>query len=178
MARLLAPLSRCVTRSWHMFFVGFLFGLSFETASEISLLGLSVNEMTNGLSPALILLFPALFAAGMSLLDAADGAMMVGVYGSALSRPKRRILYNFIITSLSVVVALVIAGIGFCGMFAAADDKGDGRALLSGLINFDMTSLGYVVVFTFAAVWLIAIAVSGFNLPLAHRRVRFGAPSH
>src|SRR5258705_8196590 len=108
MARLLAPLSRYVNCSWHMFFVGFLFGLSFETASEISLLSLSVSEMTNGLSPSTVLAFPVLFAAGMSLLDAADGAMMIGVYGWALSQPGRRIMYNFVITTLSVVVALFI----------------------------------------------------------------------
>jgi nickel/cobalt transporter (NiCoT) family protein len=178
LACLLAPLSRCVTRSWHMFFVGFLFGLSFETASEISLLSLSVTEMTNGLSPSLIFVFPALFAAGMSLLDAADGAMMVGVYGWAFTRPNRRLMYNFIITSLSVVVALFIAGIGFYGLLAAVDEKDDGGISLPGPISFDMTSLGYLVVFTFAAVWLIAIAVSRFgaNSPVTRHRPRFGMP--
>jgi high-affinity nickel-transport protein len=112
MARLLAPVSRCVTQNWHMLIVGFVFGLSFETASEISLLGLSVSKMTNGLSPWMILIFRALFAAGMSLLDAADGALMVGIYGWALSRPDRRLVYNVVITALSVFVALSIAGIG------------------------------------------------------------------
>ena len=126
MTRLLAPLTRCVTRGWHMLFVGFLFGLSFETASEIGLLGLSASEMMNGLSPWLILAFPALFAAGMSLLDAADGAMMIGVYGWALARPKRRLVYNIIITALSVFVALLIAGIGLAGLLARHDDKAGG----------------------------------------------------
>ena len=85
-----------------MLFVGFVFGLSFETASEISLLGLSVSEMMGGLSAWTILVFPALFTAGMSLLDAADGALMIGVYGWALSRPDRRLVYNLVITGLSV----------------------------------------------------------------------------
>jgi high-affinity nickel-transport protein len=159
MARLLAPLTRCVTRGWHMLFVGFLFGLSFETASEIGLLGLSASEMMNGLSPWLILAFPALFAAGMSLLDAADGAMMIGVYGWALSRPKRRLVYNIIITALSVFVALLIAGIGVAGLLARHDDK-TGGALPAGLSDVDMNTLGYVVVFVFAAAWLIAVMVS------------------
>jgi nickel/cobalt transporter (NiCoT) family protein len=161
MARVFAPLSRCVNRSWHMFFVGFLFGLSFETASEISLLSLSVAELTNGMSPGMVLVFPVLFAAGMSLLDAADGAMMIGVYGWALARPERRLLYNFAITSLSVLVALLIAGIGIAGL--VAEKPGDG-APATVLFDMDMASLGCGVVLTFAAVWLIAVAVSRLDL--------------
>ena len=160
MARLLAPLSRYVNRSWHMFFVGFLFGLSFETASEISLLSLSVTEMTNGASPGMVLIFPVLFAAGMSLLDAADGAMMIGVYGWALARPDRRIKYNFIITSLSVAVALLIAGIGVAGLLA--EERSDATPAATAA-SIDMTTLGCVVVFVFAAVWLIAVAASRFS---------------
>ena len=160
MARLLAPLSRYVNCSWHMFFVGFLFGLSFETASEISLLSLSVTEMTNGASPGMVLIFPILFAAGMSLLDAADGAMMIGVYGWALARPDRRIKYNFIITSLSVAVALLIAGIGVAGLLA--EERSDATPAATAA-SIDMTTLGCVVVFVFAAVWLIAVAASRFS---------------
>jgi nickel/cobalt transporter (NiCoT) family protein len=159
MARLLAPLTRCVTRGWHMLFVGFVFGLSFETASEIGLLGLSASEMMNGLSPWFILAFPALFAAGMSLLDAADGAMMIGVYGWALSRPKRRLVYNIIITALSIFVALLVAGIGVAGLLAGRDDTAGG-AFPAGLFDADMNTLGYVVVLVFAAAWLIAVVVS------------------
>ncbi len=122
MTRLLGPVSSCVTRSWHMLIVGFVFGLSFETASEVSLLGLSVSEMTRGLSAWTILVFPALFTAGMSLLDAADGVLMVGVYGWALSRPDRRLVYNIVITGLSVSVALLVAGIGLAGMIAGHDE--------------------------------------------------------
>ncbi len=158
MMRLLAPFTRCVTRSWHMLFVGLLFGLSFETASEIGLLGLSASEMMNGLSPWFILAFPALFAAGMSLLDAADGAMMIGVYGWALSRPRRRLVYNIIITALSIFVALLVAGIGLAGLVAGHDDKAG--VFLGGLSEADMTTLGYVVIFVFAAAWLIAVLVS------------------
>jgi len=174
MARLLAPLTRCVTRGWHMLFVGFLFGLSFETASEIGLLGLSASEMMNGLSPWLILAFPALFAAGMSLLDAADGAMMIGVYGWALSRPKRRLVYNIIITALSVFVALLIAGIGMAGLLSRHDD-GAGGAFPAGL--FDVDTLGYVVVFIFAAAWLIAVIVSRWRARPASRETAAHAVS-
>jgi nickel/cobalt transporter (NiCoT) family protein len=177
MARLLAPLTRCVTRGWHMLFVGFLFGLSFETASEIGLLGLSASEMMNGLSPWFILAFPALFAAGMSLLDAADGAMMIGVYGWALSRPKRRLVYNIIITALSVFVALLIAGFGLAGLLAGHDDKAGG-AFPAGLSDVDMNTLGYVVVFVFAAAWLIAVMVSRWRArPAAGEAVARVAPA-
>jgi nickel/cobalt transporter (NiCoT) family protein len=160
MARVLAPLSHFVTRNWHMFFVGSVFGLGFETASEVSLLGLSATEITNGLSPWSTLLFPVLFAAGMSLLDAADGAVMVGVYGWALSRPNRRIVYNIIITTISVFVALLIAGIEIFGLWADIDEKSGNGTPVLGLISLDMNSLGYLVVFTFIATWLVAIAAS------------------
>jgi high-affinity nickel-transport protein len=177
MARLLAPLTRCVTRGWHMLFVGFLFGLSFETASEIGLLGLSASEMMNGLSPWLILAFPALFAAGMSLLDAADGAMMIGVYGWALSRPKRRLVYNIIITALSVFVALLIAGIGVASLLARHNDK-TGGAVPAGLSDADMNMLGYVVVFVFAAAWLIAVMASRWRAqPPARETAAHVAPA-
>ena len=168
MSRLLAPLLRSVTRSWHMFFVGFLFGLGFETASEISLLGLSASEMSKGLSPWSILVFPALFAAGMSLLDAADGALMVGVYGWALSRPDRRLVYNLIVTGLSVVVALLIAGAEISGLIGGGDDRAGGGASLFGLIDLDMNRLGFVVVFFFASAWLIAVVANRLSLtPMA-----------
>jgi high-affinity nickel-transport protein len=158
MTYLLAPVSRCVTQSWHMFFVGFLFGLSFETASEISLLSLSVSQMTNGLSPGTVLVFPALFAAGMSLLDAADGIMMIGVYGWALARPTRRLVYNLIITTLSVVVALLIAGLGLIGLLAKGGDAAEDTT--SSFINIDMTTFGCAVVASFAVAWLIAAVLN------------------
>lgn len=164
MTRLLGPVSSCVTKSWHMLIVGFVFGLSFETASEISLLGLSVSEMTNGLSPWLILIFPALFAAGMSVLDAADGALMVGVYGWALSRPDRRLVYNMVITGLSVFVAVLVAGIGLAGMIGGRDPD-SANAVWRSLSEIDMNTLGYVVVFVFTATWLIAVAVGRLSGP-------------
>jgi nickel/cobalt transporter (NiCoT) family protein len=164
MTRWLGPVSSCVTKSWHMLIVGFVFGLSFETASEISLLGLSVSEMTNGLSPWMILTFPALFAAGMSVLDAADGALMVGIYGWALSRPDRRLVYNIVITGLSVFVALLVAGVGLAGMIAGRDRDSDG-AVWRSLSEIDMNTLGYVVVFVFTAAWLIAVVVGRLSGP-------------
>jgi high-affinity nickel-transport protein len=174
MTRLLGPVSSCVTRSWHMLVVGFVFGLSFETASEISLLGLSVSEMTHGLSPWMILIFPALFTAGMSFLDAADGVLMIGVYGWALSRPDRRLVYNIVITGLSVSVALLVAGIGLAGMIAGHDDANE-SSFSRILADIDMNTLGYVVVFVFAMAWLVAVVVGRLRSP--HRRSDWIKPS-
>jgi nickel/cobalt transporter (NiCoT) family protein len=174
MTRLLGPVSSCVTRSWHMLIVGFVFGLSFETASEISLLGLSVSEMTRGLSAWTILIFPALFTAGMSLLDAADGVLMIGVYGWALSRPDRRLVYNLVITGLSVSVALLVAGIGLAGMISGRDEANESR-LSRVLADIDMNTLGYGVVLVFATAWLVA-AVAG-RLGRSQRRSAWIRPS-
>jgi high-affinity nickel-transport protein len=174
MTRLLGPVSSCVTRSWHMLVVGFVFGLSFETASEVSLLGLSVSEMTHGLSAWTILIFPALFTAGMSLLDAADGVLMVGVYGWALSRPDRRLVYNVVITGLSVSVALLVAGIGLAGMISGHD--GVRESWLSRMLaHIDMNTLGYGVVLVFAAAWLVAAAAG--RLRRSQRRSAWINPS-
>jgi nickel/cobalt transporter (NiCoT) family protein len=164
MARLLAPLSSCVTRSWHMLIVGLVFGLSFETASEISLLGLSVSEMTRGVSAWTILVFPALFTAGMSLLDAADGVLMVGVYGWALSRPDGRLVYNIVITGLSVSVALLVAGIGLAGMIAGYGEA-NASWLSRILADVDMNTLGYVVVSVFVTAWLVAVVAGRLRRP-------------
>jgi nickel/cobalt transporter (NiCoT) family protein len=158
-----------VTHSWHMFFFGLLFGFGFETASEVSLLGLSAGEMMNGLSPWSILLFPVLFAAGMSLLDAADGAMMVSVYGWALSRPRRRIVYNIIITAVSVLVALLIAGIQMVGLLATGDEKGGVSESLLDLLDANMNALGWGIVVFLIATWLAAIAMNRFGTPLTDK---------
>jgi nickel/cobalt transporter (NiCoT) family protein len=173
-ARLFGPVSSCVTRSWHMLIVGFVFGLSFETASEISLLGLSVSEMTRGLSPWTILIFPALFTTGMSLLDAADGVLMIGVYGWALSRPDRRLVYNIVITGLSVSVALLVAGVGLAGMIGGHDEANE-IWLSRILADIDMNTLGYGVVLIFAVAWLGAV-VAG-RLRGSQRRSAWIRPS-
>jgi nickel/cobalt transporter (NiCoT) family protein len=116
-------------------------------------------------------LFPVLFAAGMSLLDAADGAMMVSVYGWALSRPRRRIVYNIIITAASVFVALLIAGIQLAGLFASGNENGGmGESLLS-LLGANMNALGCGIVVFLIASWLVAIAVNRFGAPLTSKPV-------
>ncbi len=106
--RLARPLFRLVNRSWHVYAIGFLFGLSFDTATEIALLALSAGAATSALSPAGILALPLLFTAGMSLMDTADGVFMTTAYRWAFNTPLRKVFYNLTVTGLSVVAALVI----------------------------------------------------------------------
>ena len=96
-----------ITRSWHMYPLGMLFGLGFDTATEIGVLGISAAEASKGLPFWSILVFPALFAAGMSLIDTTDNILMLGAYGWAFVKPIRKLYYNMTITCVSVVVALV-----------------------------------------------------------------------
>ena len=108
LGRLFRPMFRLVAKSWHMYPLGFLFGLGFDTATEIGLLGISAAEASRGLPIWSIMVFPALFTAGMSLVDTADGALMVGAYGWAFAKPIRKLYYNLTITLISVLVAVIV----------------------------------------------------------------------
>jgi HoxN/HupN/NixA family high-affinity nickel-transporter len=114
--RLLRGLFRLISRSWHMYPLGFLFGLGFDTATEIGVLGISAAEASKGLSVWSILVFPALFTAGMSLVDSSDGVLMVGAYGWAFMNPVRKLYYNLAITGFSVVVAVLVGAIEALGL--------------------------------------------------------------
>jgi nickel/cobalt transporter (NiCoT) family protein len=116
--RLFRTLFRLISRSWHMYPLGFLFGLGFDTATEIGLLGISAAEASKGLSIWSILVFPLLFTAGMSLVDTSDGVLMVGAYGWAFVNPLRKLYYNLTITGISVIVALVVGAIEALGLVA------------------------------------------------------------
>src|SRR4029077_7729171 len=101
---------RLIRRSWHMYPLGFLFGLGFDTATEIGLLGIAAAEASSGLSIWSILVFPALFTAGMTLIDTTNSVLMVGAYGWAFEKPVRKLYYNMTIPFVSVVVAVIIGG--------------------------------------------------------------------
>ncbi|MGC2270467.1 MAG: HoxN/HupN/NixA family nickel/cobalt transporter, partial [Candidatus Sulfotelmatobacter sp.] len=116
LSRMFRPMFRMISRSWHMYPLGFLFGLGFDTATEIGLLGISAAEAAKGLSFWSILVFPVLFAAGMSLIDTTDNILMLGAYGWAFVKPIRKLYYNITITSVSVAVALVVGGIEALGL--------------------------------------------------------------
>ena len=118
LARLFRPLFRLVSTGWHMFPLGFLFGLGFDTATEVALLGISATQAAQGVSVWSIMVFPALFAAGMSLIDTTDGVLMLGAYNWAFVKPIRKLYYNLTITFVSVVVAFLIGGIEALGLVA------------------------------------------------------------
>jgi nickel/cobalt transporter (NiCoT) family protein len=111
LARIFRPLFRTISRPWHMYPVGFLFGLGFDTATEVAILGLSAAAATKGLSVGSMAVFPVLFTAGMTLVDTTDGILMVGAYGWAFIKPIRKLYYNLIITFVSVIAALIVGGI-------------------------------------------------------------------
>jgi high-affinity nickel-transport protein len=159
LSRVFRPMFRMITRSWHMYPLGVLFGLGFDTATEIGLLGVSATEASKGLSFWSVLVFPILFAAGMSLIDTTDNILMLGAYGWAFVKPIRKLYYNITITCISVVVALVVGGIEVLGLLA-------GRFHLKGRfwdgitsLNDHFGTLGYFIVGLFAISWIVSIAV-------------------
>src|SRR5258708_5316200 len=118
LSKFFSPLFQTVNKPWHMYFVGLLFGLGFDTASEVGLLSISaINGLTNA-SVLVIILIPLAFTAGMTLIDTADGMLMLVVYGWAYIKPERKLSYNLIITLLSVIVAFVIGSIQIFSLFS------------------------------------------------------------
>jgi high-affinity nickel-transport protein len=159
LARLCRPLFRSVTRTWHMYPLGFLFGLGFDTATEVGLLGIAATQAAQGMSPWRTLAFPALFTAGMALVDTADSILMVGAYGWAFVRPLRKLWYNLTITAASVVVALLIGGIEALGLLADQFGLHGGLWSVVSALNDDLSHLGFAVVGIFAAAWGVSALV-------------------
>jgi high-affinity nickel-transport protein len=157
MNRFLGRATRSVDRSWRMYPVGVLFGLGFDTASEVALLVLAGGAAGAGLPWYAILCLPVLFAAGMSLMDAIDGSFMNFAYGWALSQPVRKVFYNLTVTGLSVAVALVIGTIEVGGL-AASELRLDG-SFWRWFEGIDINALGFVIVGLFVATWVISLAV-------------------
>ncbi|MFZ0694110.1 MAG: HoxN/HupN/NixA family nickel/cobalt transporter [Alphaproteobacteria bacterium] len=159
LARLFKRLFRLIERSWQMYPLGLLFGLGFDTATEIGVLGISAAGTANGLSLWTVLVFPALFAAGMSLVDTADGILMLGAYGWAFIKPIRKLYYNFAITFVSVAVALVIGGIEALGLVADKLDLQGAFWEAIGTLTGNFGMLGYIVVGIFVAGWAVSAAL-------------------
>ncbi len=157
--RLLRPLFRLIGKSWHMYPLGFLFGLGFDTASEIGLLGIAAAEASRGLSPWSILVFPALFTAGMSLVDTTDSVLMLGAYGWAFVKPIRKLYYNMTITFVSVLVALIVGGIEALGLIADRLSLEGAFWGMIGALNDNFGSLGYVIIAVFAISWFASVVV-------------------
>ena len=159
LARIFRPIFAMIRRSWHMYPLGILFGLGFDTATEIGLLGISAAEASRGLSLWSIAVFPVLFAAGMSLIDTTDNILMLGAYGWAYIKPIRKLYYNLTITSVSVVVALIVGGIEALGLLG-------GQFHLQGIfwgfivrLNDNFGVLGYCIIGIFALAWIVSIAI-------------------
>ncbi len=159
LGRLFRPMFRMVARSWHMYPLGFLFGLGFDTATEIGLLGISAAEATRGLPIWSIMVFPALFTAGMSLIDTTDGVLMLGAYGWAFAKPIRKLYYNLTITFVSVVVAVLIGGIEALGLLADQLKLEGPFWGMIGALNDHFGSLGYLIIAIFVASWLVSVVV-------------------
>jgi high-affinity nickel-transport protein len=161
MNRFLGRATRAVKQPWHMYPLGLLFGLGFDTATEIALLATAGTAAAGGLPLYAILCLPVLFAAGMCLLDTIDGAFMNFAYGWAFSRPVRKVFYNITITALSVAVALIIGVIELLAVFA------DKLKLTGGLwdwvSNLDLNYVGYAIVGLFVITWAVALAVWHFG---------------
>jgi high-affinity nickel-transport protein len=159
LGRIFRPMFRLVSRSWHMYPLGLLFGLGFDTATEIGLLGISAAEASKGLPVWSIMVFPALFTAGMSLIDTTDGVLMLGAYGWAFAKPIRKLYYNLTITFVSVLVAVLIGGIEVLGLLADQLSLEGPFWSLIGRLNENFGSLGYLIIAIFVASWLVSIAV-------------------
>jgi high-affinity nickel-transport protein len=152
-ARVFRPMFGMVREGWHMYPLGLLFGLGFDTATEIGLLGISAAEATKGMPIWSILVFPALFTAGMCLLDTTDSVLMVGAYGWAFTKPIRKLYYNLTITFVSAVVALLVGGIELLGLIGDRFALGGSFWRAIDMLNGSFGSLGYLIIAVFVVSW-------------------------
>jgi high-affinity nickel-transport protein len=159
LARRFRFLFKLITHSWQMYFVGFLFGIGFDTATEVALLGITASQTLKGLSLWSILIFPALFTAGMTLIDTTDGVLMLGAYNWAFLKPIRKLYYNLTITFMSVFVALFIGSIEALGLLSDKLELEGPFWNFIKLLNSHNNSLGYLIIISFIACWVISIAI-------------------
>lgn len=148
---------RLINKSWHMYLVGFLFGLGFDTATEVGILGISAAGASHGMSIWSIMVFPALFTSGMALVDTLDNILMVGAYGWAFNKPQRKLYYNMTITGASVVVALFIGGLEALGLITDKFELSGGLWDMVGTLNDNLGNAGFVVIGLFALCWVVSM---------------------
>src|SRR5579885_602950 len=161
--RIFRNLFRLIEHGWQMYPVGFLFGLGFDTATEVGLLGISATQAAQGLSIWSILVFPTLFAAGMALVDTTDSILMLGAYGWAFVKPIRKLYYNLTITFVSVVVALLVGGIEALGLIG---DKLSLHGVLwnvIGSLNDNFGVVGFAIIGVFVASWAASLIIYRLN---------------
>jgi high-affinity nickel-transport protein len=161
LARLLDRVTRRVSKPWHLYPVGLLMGLGFDTATQVAFLVLAAGTAAFTLPWYAILVLPVLFAAGMSLFDTADGVLMARAYGWAFLKPVRKVFYNLTVTVLSVVVALVIGVLVLAGLLVERLDLQSGP--LAWAASLDLENVGFAIVGLFVLTWAVALVVWRFG---------------
>jgi high-affinity nickel-transport protein len=159
LGRIFRPLFGMIRKSWHMYPLGFLFGLGFDTATEIGLLGISAAEAARGMPIWSILVFPALFTTGMALVDTTDSVLMLGAYGWAFTKPVRKLYYNLTITFISVVVALLIGGIEALGLVAARLNLHGAFWDTVSALAANIGNMGYIIIGVFVLSWIVSFVI-------------------
>lgn len=152
--RIFTPLTKAIAKDWHMYFLGFLFGLGFDTASEIALLTLSATALDK-LSIFAIVLLPLSFTAGMAFIDSLDGVLMIGAYGWAFIKPIRKLYYNLTITCISVFIALFIGSVEALQLFGQLFKIKNG--LFSAIYAMSISNLGFFIIAVFLLSWVISL---------------------
>ncbi|NEW08132.1 HoxN/HupN/NixA family nickel/cobalt transporter [Paenibacillus sp. SYP-B3998] len=156
-ARMMKPLFRFIGKSWHVYPLGFLFGLGFDTASEIALLAISANAAKDAIPFIGVISLPLLFAAGMSLFDTADGMFMTRAYRWAFHTPVRKLYYNLTVTTLAVIAALIIGVVELAQVLS--EEIGMEGTFWTWLQDLDFGTLGYVLVGLFVLAWAISVGI-------------------
>lgn len=169
LTRLFSRLFALISRSWQMYPIGFLFGLGFDTASEVALLAISAGAASQGLPFAAVVSLPIIFAAGMSLMDTTDGVFMAKAYSWAFSNPVRKLFYNLTMTGISVFVALFIGVIELLQILIRL--LGLEGGVWDTISNLDLGAFGFIIVGAFVVAWAIAFAF----YKLRHVEERWGA---
>jgi high-affinity nickel-transport protein len=163
LARIYRPLFGLIRHGWQMIPLGFLFGLGFDTSTEVALLGMSASQAQQGISFGAIMVFPALFTVGMVLIDTADGVLMLGAYQWAFVTPLRKLYYNMTITGVSVIVALLIGGIETLGLI------GDHYSFTGtfwegvGTLNEHFNTIGFFIIGIFISAWIFSFLFYRWN---------------
>lgn len=159
LSRLMRPLFALITRGWQMFGLGLLFGLGFDTATEVAVFGVSATQASHGLPLATVMIFPLLFTAGMALVDTTDGVLMLGAYDWAFVKPVRKLYYNMVITLVSAAVAVLIGGAEALALLQKAFRlDGPSWSLISAVTD-NMNMLGIATIVLFLGSWLVSMAV-------------------
>jgi len=159
LGRLFRPLFRMLAHPWQMYPVGLLFGLGFDTATEVAILGISAAAAAKGLSMQAMAVFPVLFTAGMTLVDTTDGILMTGAYGWAFVKPVRKLYYNLTITFVSVVVAFFIGGIEAISLLKDQLKLTGGVWDVVGNLNGNFGTLGFVIIGIFVFCWIGSVVI-------------------